>query len=54
MRQKSKRKFQATSAAGRRCTTEIFARSDEDSNEKIRMNFSKLTDNDELEFSLKD
>ena len=54
MPQKSKRKCQATLAAGRRWTTETFARSDEDSDEKIRMNFSKLIDNDQSKFSLKD
>ena len=54
MPQKSKRKCQATSTAGRRWTTETFARSNEDSDEKIRMNFSKLIDNDQPEFSLKD
>ena len=51
MRQKSKRKCQATSVAGRRWTTETLARSDEDSEEKIRLNFSKLIDNDYPEFS---
>ena len=54
MPQKSKRKCQATSAAGRGWTTETFARSNEYSDEKIRMNFSKLIDNDQPEFSLKD
>ncbi|CAF2835325.1 unnamed protein product [Rotaria sp. Silwood2] len=54
MPQKSKRKCRATTAAGRRWTTETFARSDDDSDEQISMNLSNLSENDQQKFSLKD
>jgi hypothetical protein len=54
MPQKSKRKCRATTAAGRRWTTETFARSDTDSDEQILMNLSNMSESDQPEFSLKD
>lgn len=54
MPQKSKRKCQASAAAGRRWTTETIVRSDDDSDEQNYMNFSDLRVNDPEEFSLKD
>ncbi|CAF1483015.1 unnamed protein product, partial [Rotaria sordida] len=54
MPQKSKRRRQTATAIGRRWTTEIFVRLDNDSDEQTLMNSSHLSENDKQEFSLRD
>ena len=39
-------------AIGRKWTTEIFARSDDDNNEQVQVNLSHLNESDKQEFSL--